>query len=168
MSGYDAVTPNGGGAEEAPPEWVALLLDGFASALRGTDSQSGSGDTEEEIPEPLYPGPSEWVTGWLAPIVVRQPSQDFIWCSHWWDHPEVLTRITGLWETWESARLGGATAINDWLATQLDHHLAVITSSGGPFFRCKPSSGDTAGEHHTPAGLGLTDAQEGFFGPDDT
>lgn len=119
----------------------------------------------EDVPAPLYPGPQEWVTGWLAPIIVRQPTQDFLWCSHWWDHPEVLTRITGLWETWETARLGGATTINDWLATQLDHHLAIITTSSGPFYRCKPATGDTPGEHHTPAGLGHTPAPTGFFGP---
>jgi len=33
------------------------------------------------------------------------------------------------------------------------------------FYRCKPSTGDTPGEHHTPAGLGLTPAPDGFFGP---
>lgn len=173
MSGFDGVAidedhthdngddPDGGAV---PPQWVALLLDGLAEAVRGTSS-AGDERADPEIPDPLYDGPAEWVTGWLAPIVVRQPSQEFVWCSSWWDHPEVLLRITGLWESWEAARLGGATAVNDWLATQLDHHLAVITSPGGPFFRCKPSSGDTPGEHHTPAGLGLTPPPPGFFGP---
>ena len=92
---------------------------------------------------------------WLAPVIVRQPSQEFISCSPWWDHPEVLLRITGLRETWEPARLAEGIAINDWLATQLDHHLTVITSPGGPFFRCKSSTGDTPGEQHTPSGLAL-------------
>jgi len=170
VSAFDGVLPDTAPynrpAQDTPPEWVASLLDGLVSALRPTASGDTSADEDPpEIPDPLYAGPEEWVTGWLAPIIVRQPTQDFIWCASWWDHPEVLTRITGLWESWETARLGGATAINDWLATQLDHHLTVITTASGPFFRCKPSTGDTPGEHHTPAGLGLTPAPDGFFGP---
>jgi len=47
------------------------------------------------------------------------------------------------------------------MATQLDHHLTVITRASGPFYRCKP----TTGEHHTPAGLGITPAPTGFFEP---
>ncbi len=150
-------------AQDTPPEWVGLLLDGLTNALR--PAQPDNAPTKD-IPDPLYTDPQQWVTGWLAPIIVRQPTQDFLWCAQWWDHPEVLTRITGLWETWEAARLGGATAINDWLATQLDHHLAVITNASGPFYRCKPTSGDTPGEHHTPAGLGITPAPGGFFEPE--
>ena len=146
---------------------MALLLDGLTAALGrpSGDPSPRSAEEPEEIPDPLYDGPEPWVTGWLAPIIVRQPTQDFLWCAHWWDHPEVLTRITGLWESWEAARLGGATAINDSMATQLDHHLAVITTASGPFYRCKPSTGDNPGEHHTPAGLGITPAPAGFLEP---
>ena len=174
MSGFDSALPDippapggGGGEQHPPPEWVGLLLDGLTTALghRSDDLDTAVSGEPEGVPEPLYDGPEPWVTGWLAPILVRQPTQDFLWCARWWDHPEVLLRITGLWETWEAARLGGATAINDWLATQLDHHLAVITSSSGPLYRCKPTSGDTPGEHHNPAGLGTTPAPQGFFAP---
>jgi hypothetical protein len=176
VSGFDGVLPDtrpaagGGAGEETPPEWVALLLDGLTAALRRPAGYPAPGVVEEpeDIPEPLFDGPEQWVTGWLAPIIVRQPTQDFLWCAHWWDHPEVLTRITGLWESWEAARLGGATAINDWMATQLDHHLAVITTASGPFYRCKPTIGDTPGEHHTPAGLGITPAPAEFFEPHTT
>ncbi len=175
MSGFDRVepevapevAPDTGPADEYPPEWVGLLLDGLAAALRPAtdpDPDTGDGAPDEEVLDPLFADPEQWVNGWFAPIVVRQPTQDFLWCAQWWDHAEVLTRITGLWETWEAARLGGATAINEWMATQLDHHLAVITAASGPFFRCKPAHGDTPGEHHTPAGLTTIPAPEGFFG----
>jgi len=96
---------------------------------------------ELEAAGPLFPTVQEWVEGFLAPTIVRLASNDFVWCPRWWAHAEVLSRLTGLWITWEQARAGSPADINTWWLQQLDPHLAVITAHGGPLNGCTQHDG---------------------------
>jgi hypothetical protein len=107
---------------------------------------------------------AEWVEQFLSTMIVRWPSQDFLWCPQWWSHGEVVSRLTGLWITWEKARLGDAADINTWWLQQLDPHLAVITALGGPLTGCNQNDGH-GGER---AGLLVIPVPPGSFGPTQT
>jgi len=81
---------------------------------------------------PVFSAVQEWDEGFLAPTIVRCSSNDFVWCPRWWAYAEVVSRLTGLWITWEQARAGSPADINTWWLQQIDPHLAVITAHGGP------------------------------------
>ncbi|UZJ27023.1 DUF4913 domain-containing protein (plasmid) [Rhodococcus antarcticus] len=108
---------------------------------------------------PLFTTVQDWVAGFLARVIVRWPSQDFIWCPRWWAHAEVVSRLTGLWITWEQARLGSPADINTWWLQQLDPHLAVITAQGGPLTGCNQNEGHGG----TRAGLRIEPPPPGTF-----
>lgn len=76
------------------------------------------------------------MVGWLAPTIRRQHNENaFRWCPQWWAHAEAISRLNGLWEAWENARTEGAVALLGWWQV-LDHHLTILTSTGGPFAQC--------------------------------
>ena len=116
-----------------------------------TDPDTGDGDgaadavgevmVGEDVVVALFPTVQDWVRGFLAPTIVRRPSQDFQWCPRWWAHAEVVSRLTGLWTTWEQARTGTPADINTWWLQQLDPHLATITAHGGPLDGCTQHNG---------------------------
>jgi hypothetical protein len=112
----------------------------------------------------FYPDVEGWVAGFFAHAIVRWASQEFLWCPQWWNHAEVVSRLTGLWITWEKARLGDAADINTWWLQQLDPHLAVITAQGGPLTGCNQSDGHGG----TRAGLLIAPSPPGWFGPSQT
>jgi hypothetical protein len=31
-----------------------------------------------------------------------------VWCPQWWDHPEAVMRIEGMWRAWEQMRKADA------------------------------------------------------------
>lgn len=55
-----------------------------------------------------------------------------VWSARWWDSPEAVLRLGGLWEAWEelSEAPGGASL---WFRDHADYHLAVLFSPDGPF-----------------------------------
>lgn len=59
------------------------------------------------------------------------------WCAWWWRHMEAQVRLEALWSVYEAARVAeGPSAMAEFLRIELDHHMAVLTSPGGPFCRC--------------------------------
>jgi hypothetical protein len=121
----------------------------------------GADDVGEEVVVPLFPTVQDWVQGFLAPTIVRRSSNDFVWCPCWWAHAEVVSRLTGLWITWEQARTGNPADINTWWLQQLDPHLAVITAHGGPLDGCTTHDGHQG----TKPGLLVEPPPPGTFGP---
>ena len=147
MSGYD-------------PDTVDSTLED--DGQRNIDSEGGTADeVGEEGMAALFPTVQDWVEDFLAPTIVRRSSQDFLWCPRWWAHPEVVSRLTGLWITWEQARTGNPADINTWWLQQLDPHLAAITAHGGPLDGCTQHNG-----HQGPKpGLVVELPPPGTFGP---
>jgi hypothetical protein len=128
----------------------------------GEETAPGEGATvgEEDL-EPLFPTVQDWVHGFLAPTIVRRSSQDFLWCPRWWAHAEVVSRLTGLWITWEQARTGDPADINTWWLQHLDPHLAAITTQGGPLDGCSQHDGHSG----TRPGLQVEDPPPGTLEP---
>ena len=138
---------------------IALQERARTSAAALLQQQGQAADLAAEGPR--FANVGEWVEQFLSTMIVRWPSQDFLWCPQWWSHGEVVSRLTGLWITWEKARLGDAADINTWWLQQLDPHLAVITAQGGPLTGCNQNEGH-CGER---AGLLVIPPPPGAFGP---
>jgi hypothetical protein len=166
-SGY-AAEPHRDDSEDdsgAPPEWVILLLDGMQQTMAAaiTDAVTAAakilttGQDDKPKHKALFKNVVDWVENWLAPTVVRRDNNDVRWCASWWDHPEVISRLQGLWETWEQSRSTPA-AMLDWYQQHLDHHFARITSPNGPMAHCKRDEHNGRG----PA-LPLNPVPEGTF-----
>jgi hypothetical protein len=165
---YEAEPYEEGDDPSMPPPWVTILLEGMqhmmavaiadavaASAkILAAASEAGPGKPKRAA---LYPNAVEWVEKWLSPTVVRRDSSDFRWCPCWWDHPEVLARIQGLWETWEQSR-HSAPAMLEWFHIHLDYHLPRLTSPSGPMAHCKRDQHNGRGPT-----LPLSSVPEGTF-----
>jgi hypothetical protein len=123
----DDLQLGGGGGED----WAT----GYTAPTLAPISTPTTDDASDEV-QRCFPGLEEWVVGWLAPTVRRQHNENaFRWCPHWWAHAEAISRLNGLWEAWENARTDGAVAMLGWWQV-LDHHLTILTSTGGPFAQC--------------------------------
>lgn len=82
-----------------------------------------------------FPTATEWLEQYLLPNYVRRPGTHR-WCAQWWAHPEAVTRIEALWQSWESLRWDGPTGLAVWWKDYCDPHMAVLLSPEGPFFDC--------------------------------
>jgi Domain of unknown function (DUF4913) len=74
-------------------------------------------------------------------MIVRRHGPEFHWCPQWWQHPEAISRLTGLWSTWEAAATDSDIAMLSWYQDYLDHHLPVLCSHNGPFLNCSNDQG---------------------------
>lgn len=172
----DGRSQESGGSLEAarptPPQWAVILLeelgdtvadavaDGVAEAIKTTvEIATGNGSEQPGAPaKATYRNAVQWVQKWLAPQTVRPDRGNIKWCPCWWDHPEVLSRVEGLWETWEQTR-SSATSRLEWWQTHFDHHWPVITSPTGPMHHC------TRDQHNGPGRALQSDPPgEGHFG----
>ena len=125
----DGLELGGGSRGGGEQDWTAAYT---APTLAPAAALADGGEDVERC----FPGLEEWVVGWLAPTVRRQHNENtFRWCPQWWAHPEAISRLNGLWEAWENARTDGAIAMLGWWQV-LDHHLTLLTSTGGPFAQC--------------------------------
>jgi hypothetical protein len=85
-----------------------------------------------------------WVDAWLLPRLERQLASGggagIYWCPRWREHPEAHTRLETLRDAWIEARVGTGGAMAAWWIERVDPTLRTVTSSDGPFARCR--------EHH--------------------
>lgn len=58
------------------------------------------------------------------------------WCSHWWEHPEAVTRLSAVWEAFEVMRLEPPPSLSTWIKDHLDAHMAALTALHGVFHNC--------------------------------
>ncbi|MDQ0241476.1 DUF4913 domain-containing protein [Arthrobacter bambusae] len=129
-----------------PPRWDFTIVEAWIpQALESGVLQPLAKATSDQVPEPeLFFGSTEqWVTRFLLPIYRRQLSDNgdkSTWCPEWWKHAEAVIRLEALWRAWEHLRLDGRTGMSVWLKDHLDHHLPVLTGSGGPFTNCTVKS----------------------------
>lgn len=99
-------------------------------------------DDPQAEPSAYFPDFQTWMVEWLAPTVRRPLRSGVMWCSEWWRHPEVVTRLDALWRAWEAARVEGGAGMSYWWTTHFDAHWSVLTSDRGPFVACKDKTHD--------------------------
>lgn len=107
-----------------------------AAQLALQDPAAADGEQPLEL---YFPTVLAFVTGHLVPLYRRSVSAtDRTWCAEWWRHPEAITRLEALWQSWEYLRLDPNLGLSVWLRDHLDHHMAVLLDVDGPFKGCTP------------------------------
>ncbi|CAL9614666.1 DUF4913 domain-containing protein [Streptomyces sp. NPDC057837] len=115
-----ASAPAPGGEPPTPPRFI-LYLDGpaYAQTLRQL---------------------TLWTHHVLLPVYGREVTSQSPWCPVWWEHPEAVARLHGLWLAWGdltgpgSDMTGPAVWHRDHLSTVMD----TLRDPQGPFAGCKP------------------------------
>jgi hypothetical protein len=85
---------------------------------------------------------SLWVRNLLMPVYGREITSNAPWCSCWWEHPEALAQLHGLWMAWQeltrsaAGRTGPATWHRDFLTVTM----SALRDPSGPFAGCKPGA----------------------------
>ncbi|MFI7643430.1 DUF4913 domain-containing protein [Nonomuraea sp. NPDC049400] len=106
--------------------------------------------TEYAVELPLL---KQWVNDLLIPeyLADRIPSSTALWCPVWWEHPEAVGRLHGLWLAWQywiDPEAGGFTGPDTWHNTCLDPAMRELRAPNGPFSRCMSAPDKPA---HRPA-----------------
>lgn len=103
-----------------------------------------------------------WAHHVLLPVYGREITSTAPWCSRWWEHPEAVAQLHGLWMAWSeltgpgSDMTGPALWHRDYLGPVLDS----LRDPAGPFAGCKPGS-------HRPKDIPPVDAVDPFGPPPD-
>lgn len=104
----------------APPQFI-LYLQGpaYASALRQL---------------------TLWAHHLLLPVYGREISSAAPWCSRWWEHPEAVAQLHGLWLAWGDLTGPGSSATGpaSWHRDYLSPVMNSLRDPQGPFAGCKP------------------------------
>jgi hypothetical protein len=79
-----------------------------------------------------------WFNGWLATHYARPlDTGGRVWCPHWHEHPEAVSRLTALWLEWERAAAGDGRGMAGWWLSYCDPTMAVLLDPDGPFTDCR-------------------------------
>lgn len=76
-------------------------------------------------------------------LVTMYPTTDnrmknVAWSPTWWNHPEVIARLDGLWKRYEYLRVKEPdTALETFLRLHGDYHMRQIMKDDGVFADCK-------------------------------
>lgn len=124
--------------------WVALTelaarVDALATDLAGAPNGRGAGATR-------YPTVADWVDGWWVWHVNRDTGgSQYSWCASWQDHPETVSRLTGLWQRWEQLQPEWAGMSAWW--READSQIPQLMGPTGALRHCR--TGDNP--RHKPA-----------------
>lgn len=82
-----------------------------------------------------------WVHHLFLPVYGREISTTRPWCAKWYEHPEAVARLHGLWLAWQQLTdaAAGLTGPSTWHRDHLDHALAQLRAPDGPFAACTTS-----------------------------
>ena len=139
-----------------------------------SDLTADPGDAEEVAPTPTTGAAASsgvsvneetmkffnWVSTQLgqAESFGARVNERIPWCPEWWKHPEVVARLTAVWDAYLAsltlAEGGDGLAVSNWWLQHWDTHAAVLFNpSTGPFRSC-----DQHGHHSqtAPTRLDLT------------
>ncbi|KAB1973172.1 DUF4913 domain-containing protein [Streptomyces triticiradicis] len=80
-----------------------------------------------------------WVGDLLLPVYGREVTSQQPWCPRWWEHPEAVARLHGLWLAWQEYTdpAAGPSGPAVWHRDHLGAVLSELRSPGGPFAGCK-------------------------------
>lgn len=94
-----------------------------------------------------------WAHTTLLPLYERNLTA-ITWCPRWWDHPEAVFRMELIRRAWQDAVAAEeGQALSDWMLHTVDPHMAVLTSSNGPFAKCHWNERRGYSQPHQPRGL---------------
>ncbi|NHC16210.1 DUF4913 domain-containing protein [Motilibacter deserti] len=108
--------------------------------------------------ETYYRDVEEFVNEFFVLAFARTLGGNALWCDRWWDHPEAVLRLEGLWRTFETSRRQPENGGPIFLAL-VDHHLPILLSAAGPFSACGGSG------HNPPPPLPSVLAPAGHWAP---
>ena len=129
----------------------------YVSSIRGDDEDPTA--TASETPRLFYGSVDEFVRERLIHIYKRKvgPQNDghYRWAADWWNYPEALARLEGMWRAWEHLRLDAATGSSIWWIEHADHHMPILLDPDGPFSKStdRNKHGDPLPYTRTPNGL---------------
>ncbi|MFF6877388.1 MULTISPECIES: DUF4913 domain-containing protein [unclassified Streptomyces] len=83
-----------------------------------------------------------WAHNVLLPVYGREVTSSAPWCSRWWEHPEAVAQLHGLWLAWmELTGPGsGPSGPANWHRDYLLPVMASLRDPSGPFAGCKPGA----------------------------
>ncbi|WP_020137177.1 DUF4913 domain-containing protein [Streptomyces sp. 351MFTsu5.1] len=85
-----------------------------------------------------------WVHHVLLPVYGREVTSHAPWCSRWWEHPEAVAQLHGLWLAWaelsDTASDSGMTGPAGWHRDYLNPTMQILRDPAGPFAGCKPGT----------------------------
>ncbi|MFE9330627.1 DUF4913 domain-containing protein [Streptomyces sp. NPDC006925] len=84
----------------------------------------------------------EWTHNVLLPVYGRETTSTALWCSRWWEHPEAVAQLHGLWLAWAelSNPARDMTGPAAWHRDFLGPVMATLRDPMGPFAGCKPGN----------------------------
>ncbi|MGV9791003.1 DUF4913 domain-containing protein [Streptomyces sp. NPDC003435] len=85
---------------------------------------------------------SDWVNYLFLPVYGREISTSRPWCAQWYEHPEAVARLHGLWLAWQQCTdvESGLSGPSTWHRDHLDQTLAHLRAPDGPFAACTTSA----------------------------
>jgi len=96
----------------------------------------GSDDAPPAKP-PAYPDLDTFVRDWLAPTYRRNlETGGRAWCASWQEHPEAVSRLTGLWRAYEHLHEQKGTALSVFWRDHADPCMDRLLDEQGPFSKC--------------------------------
>ncbi|MFG2307452.1 DUF4913 domain-containing protein [Streptomyces sp. NPDC048566] len=128
-------------APPPPPPKFILYLDGleYAQALRQL---------------------TLWTHHVLLPVYGREVTSSAPWCPRWWEHPEAVAQLHGLWLAWGelTGPEGGPSGPAIWHRDHLGPVMGTLRDPSGPFAGCKTGT-------HRPKDTPTVDANDPFAPP---
>jgi hypothetical protein len=126
-----------------------------AAPAPGTDGERPGASPEDEPSPPrfiLYREGAEYgrelrqLTLWthhvLLPVYGREVASTAPWCSSWWEHPEAVAQLHGLWLAWADLTGPGSPLSGpaSWHRDFLGPVMMSLRDPSGPFAGCKPGN----------------------------
>jgi hypothetical protein len=83
-----------------------------------------------------------WVRHLLLPVYAREITSSAPWCPQWWQHPEAVAQLYGLWMAWQQLSMpaAGLTGPASWHRDFLGPAMLSLRDPSGPFAGCKPGA----------------------------
>ena len=98
---------------------------------------------DEPGPERQFAAVDAFVRDWLAPRFRRSlETGGRVWCAEWREHPEAVSRLTGLWLAWERLASEEGTGLSTWWLQHCDPTMTTLLDENGPFQGCRKRHSD--------------------------
>ncbi|MEU6201508.1 DUF4913 domain-containing protein [Streptomyces sp. NPDC047061] len=83
-----------------------------------------------------------WTHHVLLPVYGREVTSTAPWCARWWEHPEAVAQLHGLWLAWGELTGPGSGMCGpaNWHRDYLNHVMNALRDPSGPFAGCKPGA----------------------------
>ncbi|MFE2531553.1 DUF4913 domain-containing protein [Streptomyces sp. NPDC059371] len=83
-----------------------------------------------------------WVHNLLLPVYAGEESSRAPWCPRWWEHPDAVAHLYGLWMAWQemTSVKAGMNGPAMWHRDFLGPAMTFLRDPSGPFSGCKPGS----------------------------